>query len=75
MYCVKCGKQLSDNVRFCVYCGTPTMLQEDSAPRSSHPQDSSKEHRSTSANVSNGPRGITPKALIAVVVVLLLSIL
>lgn len=30
IYCKKCGKELSDNAKFCDNCGTPTLLKDNS---------------------------------------------
>ena len=24
MYCIRCGKQLADGTKYCIYCGAPT---------------------------------------------------
>lgn len=26
MYCIRCGKQLADGTKYCIYCGAPTAV-------------------------------------------------
>ena len=33
MFCRNCGKQLEDNVRFCLNCGTPVVRQAQAVER------------------------------------------
>ena len=40
MYCIKCGKQIPDDSRFCSFCGQKvvTIVEETSAPVTPPPQ-------------------------------------
>lgn len=33
MYCIRCGKELEDGTKFCIFCGTPTVEAKEEQPR------------------------------------------
>ena len=37
MYCIRCGKQLADGTKYCIYCGAPTAVPEK--PKEVSPED------------------------------------
>ena len=60
MYCIKCGKQLPDEAKFCRFCGTPVPDGTAPAASSDAPATSAKPKKKTS-----------PKKLLAVLGILL----
>lgn len=37
MYCIRCGKQLADGTKYCIYCGAPTAIPKK--PEETSPED------------------------------------
>ncbi|MBO5551855.1 MAG: zinc ribbon domain-containing protein [Lachnospiraceae bacterium] len=63
MYCIKCGKEISDNSKFCRYCGT---VIED--------EDTDFDDNFTESSDAKSKKGRGTKALLAALIILLICL-
>lgn len=59
MYCIKCGKQLEDGTKFCIFCGTK---QEEAAPAYEAPTPTEKFKAEDTAPAYQPPKFDEPKS-------------
>jgi len=55
MFCKNCGSQLSDDAKFCEYCGTPIEVAEDVQTNTPEPEFIQTEPTSSQARAVNDP--------------------
>lgn len=70
MYCWSCGKEISDNAKFCPECGVSTVREKTEADKSSKPK---KEKEKTDTDVkyrgsSQSPNGTKRSVIIALII-------